>query len=185
VAGWREWAKLTNELKPDENGRIPHEAFNAFCETFIANSVNLIPVRVGKGGTVEVLLIWREDKYYLGWHFPGKILLPTQTTNGTLDATVEHELGPGAKVEILGSIGTFDIMKGERPGQNPRGQEVSQVFVGLVRSLPDESPDGEAWEWFPFDSLPGNVISEQVPHLEEADKWVRKHPELLEDPLFN
>jgi len=181
--GWGLWANLTRRIGP---GRIPQKAFDAFCGAFVTNSVNLIPIGVDGFGEAEVLLIWREDEYCHGWHFPGKILLPGQTSEGTLDETIETELGPDAKVEILSLLGVFDIMKGTGVGESPRGQEVSQVYIGLVRFVEDIAPDDGEWEWFPLDDLSRDLIDEQRPHLEAARVWVRNNQARLqeEDPIF-
>jgi len=54
---WKQWADLTRRIQ-FINGKIPLEAFYAFCEVFISPVVEIAPYRI-INGTVEILLIYR------------------------------------------------------------------------------------------------------------------------------
>lgn len=85
--------------------------FEAWCENFITN-----PLELGVLKDDKILMIYRKDKYYDGWHIPGSVLTPGSRVNEVLDRLIKREVGTlVTKPEFVNWV---EIMKSE----NPRGQ---------------------------------------------------------------
>ena len=83
---------LLKKVKPTSKG-VPEEVFEGLIHLvpFIALEI----VVVNKKG--EMLLTWRDDKYWRGWHFPGGLLRYRETFKKRLNETVKRELGTSLK----------------------------------------------------------------------------------------
>lgn len=149
---WTEWTKLTKRIKYID-GKIPEEAFYAFCESFVSAVIDLVPYQI-KNGELEILLIYRKDRYYDGFHIPGSVIVPGKTSKETLNSVIDVELGKASLVSKIDFVDIVDSMKGEGSDLDKRGQDLKLLYVCRV--------DGEVTEgeWFTKNNLPKNIIPE-------------------------
>jgi hypothetical protein len=149
---WAQWTNLTKRIKFID-GKIPIDAFYAFCEAFISPVIDMAPYRyVDK--KIEILLIYRKDKYYDGFHLPGSVITPGKTSKETLESVIKNELGNNVKVNKTHFIKIMDTMKGQGIGLDTRGQDLKLLYACEVGG---EVLDGE---WFKKNNLPDNIIPE-------------------------
>src|SRR5689334_22807761 len=104
---WSKWTDLTQKIR-FENGRIPLEAFYAWSEYLYAVTVELIPFRI-IDGELEMLLIYRKDKYYDGYHNPGAVIPPGESIDTKLQKLIKEELGNDAVVKKLEFVKHFEL----------------------------------------------------------------------------
>lgn len=163
---WTEWTKLTKRIKFID-GKIPEEAFYAFCEAFVTAVIDLIPYR-RLNNEVEILLIYRKDKYYDGFHIPGSVIVPGKTSKETLNSVIDVELGKDSLVSKIDFVGIIDSMKGEGLDLDKRGQDLKLLYVCKV--------DGEVMEgeWFTKNNLPKNIIPEHQKVAREIFDFINK-----------
>jgi len=162
---WKKWADLTRRIR-FVNGKIPIEAFYAFCESFISPTVDVIPYRI-RNNEIEILLIYRKDKYYDGFHLPGSIIVPGRTSKETLEFVISNELGESAKVSKKNFISVSDIMKGAGVGLDNRGQNLTLLYACEI--------DGEVLEgkWSTQENLPKNIIPEHQLVVKRSFDWIK------------
>jgi hypothetical protein len=149
---WHQWTELTKRIQFID-GRIPLEAFYAYCESFITPVIDLVPYRI-TNNVLEILLIYRKDKYYNGFHVPGSVITPRKTSKETLQYIIENELGHKASIERTFFIKVVDTMKGKGVGLDERGQDLKLLYACEVMG---EAIEGE---WFSKNNLPKNIIPE-------------------------
>lgn len=164
---WAAWTKLTKRIRFID-GKIPMEAFYAFCETFISPVVDIAPYRL-INDEVEILLIYRKDKYYDGFHLPGSVIVPGKTSKETLDSVIHNELGDKANIGKIHFIRVIDTMKGTGVGLDERGQDLKLLYACEIRG---ETLDGE---WFVKNKLPKNIIPEHQQVVLEAFDWLKNN----------
>lgn len=105
---------------------VSHEVFNTLCGTIITNPIELAVLRQTENET-DVLMIERHDKFFDGWHIPGTVVCPGDTEESALKRLIEKEVG--ATVSRPRFIDRMHFPKGTGEGENPRGQEISLLFV--------------------------------------------------------
>ena len=71
---------------------VTPEVFDALCVNFVTSPIELAVIRRGEKEQ-EVLMIYREDKFFNGWHIPGSVILPGRTIELVLSALVRREVG--------------------------------------------------------------------------------------------
>lgn len=76
---------MTNSRSKD----LPQTVFDRL--TKLVPFVALEIVVVNKAG--KILLTWRDDKYWRGWHFPGGLLRFRESFEQRLQETAQRELG--------------------------------------------------------------------------------------------
>jgi ADP-ribose pyrophosphatase YjhB (NUDIX family) len=130
----------------------PQDLFHALCAATITCPVEIIPLtRAGK-----VLLTRRppHDPWFANlWHTPGTIQLPGDTISGAIARVIRDELN-NVHCSAPEYLGYGDIMKGDGPDENPRGQERPLLFVIWVEE-DDYLGDGS---FFSLDSLPEEIL---------------------------
>lgn len=122
--------------KPHEG--LPQPIFDALCDVVPFVACELI-VKNKKG----ILLTWREDKWWKGWHFPGGLLRYRENFDERIQKVAWDELG----VNITGYKFLFPI----NYSQGVRGHCVSLVFLCETNVA---SKSGKF-----FKKMPKNIIS--------------------------
>ena len=79
--------ELTGIARPKQD--VPQLIFDALTTFMPMVAVEIVVVN--RRG--EMLLIWREDRYWHGWHFPGGLLRFGESFEERLQKTAQHELG--------------------------------------------------------------------------------------------
>lgn len=141
-------AVLLRKIEDPHSG-LPQPVFDALCDVipFIACEL----VVMNKKG--ELLLTWREDQWWRGWHFPGGLMRYRETFDERINKMAMAEIGIHVKkYEFLFPI-NYD--------KSPRGPGVSLVFL----SREESSKEGQF-----FSAMPEDIIFE---HREVWEK-VRK-----------
>jgi 8-oxo-dGTP diphosphatase len=99
----------------------------------------------------EILLVQRRDEPYRGmWALPGGFM----EMDESLDETARRELREETGI-MAGELLRFDTY--DRPGRDPRGRTITQVFVLVWKEsmgLPAAGSDASALLWFGLESLP-------------------------------
>lgn len=93
----------------------------------------------------EILLTYRRDEFWQGWHFPGGLMRYNDTFEKRLKETVKRELGAGLKSHRF----LFPINY-RYPKNNPRGHAVSLVFLCQLK---DKPKDGKFFAKMPKDII--------------------------------
>lgn len=123
--------------KPHEG--LPRPIFSAMTKIvpFIACEL----VVVGKKG---ILLTWRADKWWKGWHFPGGLLRYKEGFEERIQKVAYEELG--IHIDSIKFLFPMNYTEG------PRGHDISLVFLCTTSMTPT---DGEF-----FKTMPKNIIEE-------------------------
>jgi ADP-ribose pyrophosphatase YjhB (NUDIX family) len=163
-AEWGLWAALTRRIE-FVSGRIPQEAFFAFCGSFISAPIEVAILNANDSR--QLLLTHRRDPYFNGWHLPGKVLVPGKTAEETLSELIDDEIGVSAQVDIIESLGTIDIMKGDEQNESPRGQERKTLYIGFAHG---ELTRGR---WFDLYGLPQSILPQHTSAIALIRKWAQ------------
>lgn len=152
----KEIKQLVSLLKKIENPHegLPQPVFDALvklvpfaaCELIIANNKK------------EILLAWRDDKYWKGWHFPGGLLRFGESFDERIQKTAWNELG----INIEKSKFLFPV----NYVGSARGHGVSLIFLCFTQMIPK---DGKF-----FKKMPRNIISEHRELWEKLSKKINK-----------
>ena len=144
----------------ERDGRVPPEVFDAICEYLITTPIELAVLKLG-GNDSEILMVYREDKYFTGWHMPGSVVLPGRTAEGIFPVLLRRELGlEFARLRNKPKfVISMDVMKGSGPDQCNRGQEVNRLYTLWLEEAEAEliQPDDHR-RFFPLNRIPDDVL---------------------------
>jgi ADP-ribose pyrophosphatase YjhB (NUDIX family) len=134
--------KLIGKIEHPELG-LPQGVFDPLCKIVPFVGPELVVVNNKK----EILLIYRDDGFWKGWHFPGGLLRFNETMDQRLKAVAKKELG----VTIKKSEFLFhnDYIK------NPRGHDVSLMYLCAIKGEPK---NGKFFKQMPKDIIPQHKI---------------------------
>lgn len=164
---WDNWTDITKRIE-FTNGKIPKEAFFAWCESFYTVPIEFMGVRF-VDNEPEILLIYRKDEYYDGYHTPGAVLTPGKKIKDMLDSLIKVELGENIEIKNIQFVKHFETFKGSGVGENLRGHEIKMVFSGIIKGEPKDG------EWFKKENLPENIIPEFKFIIPEILNWAKKN----------
>ncbi len=118
--------KLAQELAAYANpkGDLPFEIFLAISKMVVFTACEIVVVNEKK----EILLCWRNDRWWTGWHFPGGLLRFGEKFEQRLKKTAVAELG----VKLLSSKFLFPV----NYPVSKRGQDVGLIFLCKVSGQP-------------------------------------------------
>jgi len=136
------------------------EIFDAWCGACITIPIELSVLRRNTDGEHEVLMIHREDKFFNGWHIPGTVMLPGDTEEKALMRLIERE------VRAETSKPCFIDRNHVEKKENPRGQEVSLLFVCFLKGL----YTGRG-KFFSLLSPPEDTLVHHKHILERISRW--------------
>ncbi len=124
--------------KPHEG--LPKAVFQALCKVVPFAACELAIVNSKK----EILLVWRDDKFWRGWHFPGGLIRFRESFEARIEKNAWEELG--AKIETLQFLFPMNYP------QSKRGHNVALVFLCRTEMKPKKG------RW--FKTMPKNIIEE-------------------------
>lgn len=143
--------KLLTKLRPVP--QIPAELFILLMSKNVPVTTELALINDKK-----VLLTYRSDSYYKGWHFPGRYMAPGETFKEACSNTASQEAG--LRVKKVKLIATLNLKK------NKRFHCISLFFLCHA--------SGKAKEGSWFAACPRNIIPEHkelwsifAPHLKK------------------
>lgn len=143
-------ARQLTELLYKMKFPVPEEVFCALCENLIMCSTELAVLRRGERG-LEILLTYRNDRYFKGWHITGTILLPGDTFESGANRVIKTEVKQ--KVTTPEFIDHFMAHKGTGDHEYMRGQ----VFAHLFKCFLKEEYKGKG-TFFPLDQIPEDTL---------------------------
>ncbi len=130
--------RIIGKIKHPEKG-LQQEVFDALtpvtthvaCEMVVANQRD------------EILLTYRRDSFWQGWHFPGGLLRFKESFFNRLKITAREELG----VKLLSAKFLFPL----NYIHSARGHDASYVFLCKIQ---DKPKDGKWFKKIPKDIIP-------------------------------
>lgn len=84
----RTLVKLLGKLEHPERG-LPQEVFDALVRVVPFIACELVVISPQE----ELLLVWRDDQYWKGWHFPGGLLRYRECWEERIQSVAQQELG--------------------------------------------------------------------------------------------
>jgi len=148
----KEQKQLVTLLEKIENPQqgLPQSVFDALVKIVPFISCELIIVN--KKG---ILLTWREDKWWKGWHIPGGLLRYKESLDNRIKEVADKELG--IKIKKYRFLFNMNYM------EDSRGHSVSFVFLCST----DETPrDGQF-----FKKMPEDIIIEHIEMWNKLKKY--------------
>lgn len=113
----------------------------------------------------EVLLTWRKDRFYDGWHVPGGIIRFKEFAADRIRAVARAELG----VEVEADDKPLLIHEKHAKDRDVRGHFIALLYRTRLRSQPDpalrctdlEAPQHGQWAWhrsYPERMIPQHAV---------------------------
>lgn len=131
--------RIIGKIKSPEKG-LKQEVFDALCPVTTHVACELVIMNRAR----EVLLTWRKDGLWQGWHFSGGLLRFKESFFNRLKITARQELG----VKLLSAKFLFPL----NYTNSARGHDVSYVFLCRIKGKPKDG------KW--FKAMPKNIIFE-------------------------
>jgi colanic acid biosynthesis protein WcaH len=148
---------VLEENIPDKTVGLPEEIFY-----FISRITPLVNVDLLiKDSKENVLLAWRDDVYYHGWHIPGGIVRFKETLERRIQKTAQDEIG----ISLSFNPKPLTIEQGISPEFNNRGHFISILYScsipdGFVLNADGKKPGETGYlKW--FNDCPEDFIKEQ------------------------
>ncbi len=130
---------IISKIKNPERG-IEQEVFDILCKIITHLACELIVINRRK----EILLTFRQDKIWQGWHFPGGLLRYREAFKSRLEQV--------AKLELQTKLKTAKFLFPINYVKSQRGHDVSLVFLCELKGEP------KTGQW--FKQMPKNIIPE-------------------------
>lgn len=128
-------------MLPQAPNRVWGPVFMPLMTRIVPSSVEVVLIRDG-----AVLLTYREDQFFVGWHTPGGYIGPREKTFEEVAKRIAtNEIGCSVSAVIQEPIATF--LKSD----NPRFTDVANLILCRVESEPKE---GRWFKEIPPDLLP-------------------------------
>ncbi|MBI2670086.1 MAG: NUDIX hydrolase [Candidatus Yanofskybacteria bacterium] len=134
-------AELLQHLPPIHKG-IWGPVFVPLTRLLVRTNVDLAIINEGR-----ILLTWRDDKYFKGWHFPGGCLGPGESLDEAAQRIADAELG--IKVRVVRKIDCFN---------NPDNHRSHDSAYFMLCEIINAKPTCGKW----FNSCPKELISCQI-----------------------
>lgn len=150
---------------------IPKELFHAIASGLKTTPVEMVPVT----GDNRVLMNYRKDSEFTGWHFPGTVIMRNTDSKQEAIKRLRSELKKvGVEISHTIEIGTSDVTKGNGPGENPTRGELAIHFIAFIDNEPDltKSP---LWKLFPINDLPKGTLSHHLGIRDDAQEWLAQN----------
>lgn len=141
VLNKKELKRLSSLLKKINN---PHKGLSRPVFDALLNIVPFVACELVVINKKGILLTWRNDKWWKGWHFPGGLMRYGENFDERIQKTAQNELG----VNITG----YKFLFIKNYNQGVRGHTVSLFFLCKSDMKPK---DGKF-----FKKMPKNIIKE-------------------------
>ena len=155
-------AHLIEEIE-EPDGRIDSRIFRAILPKFPSIPIELMVLDEDD----KVLMIYRKDIEYDGFHIPGTVLRNNETVPQAVDRLFKSEVISGTFTSVE-NVGMTEISKGTKPGDNPTRHEVSLLYLAHIKA---GSYKGDG-TFFPIDDLPENTLSHHVVLIDKFKNYL-------------
>lgn len=146
------FAKIAKKIKNPKAG-LPQGVFDAISQIVPFPACEIVVINQKK----EILLTWREDKWWKGWHIPGGLMRFGETFKERLEKTAKNELGVGIK--------SFKFLFVESYDTELRGHSVACVFLCKLK--------GNAKQGKFFKQMPKDIVKQHVVVWKKINKFIR------------
>ena len=154
--------ELLEELAKDPQGFVPDEAWMPTQKAFSLPYVELAVIRRASSDKIQILLKYRSDKDWQGWHLPGGVWRTRQTLEECIVALSARELGEGTRLNLL-EKGAW-----EKWHDHPYGHPISHVAIcrsGIITET-------EQLKWFA--TVPDEMIHDGGHHKRFIESAIRQ-----------
>lgn len=138
---------------------MPKEVFYALLRCTVSVPIELAVID-DKG---YVLMFYRKDEEYDGYHMPGTVLRDNEDVSNALRRLLASEL-VGANISAPQNIGWIEIPRGSGHGENPTRHEISLIFLARLHG----EYQGKGGEFFPIHKLPKNTLPHHVTLIQQV-----------------
>ena len=135
---------------PDASSGLGEHLFHAISRLTPMVNVDLLVQKTFQGKR-HTLLSWREDDFYIGWHFPGGIVRFKEKLLDRIIKVSEDELSS----EVIRSEGPLAINEITNPERDVRGHFISFLYSVELSRYPqiqvsdsDETLLKDTFRWF-------------------------------------
>lgn len=149
--GQEKLTRFLDRLRPGRWGKafIPLKKMGVHC------AIELVVIRNGK-----VLLTWRDDKFFTGWHTPGTYLEQGETWQDAAQRCADREIK--ARVDVIRVLDAHN---------HPDSPRFHDVCILLLCGMVGEPQTGQWFSEMPPDLIP--VHQKYWPAIESALKRSR------------
>ena len=149
----KQFSSLVKKIDKPHEG-LPQPVFDALLEIVPFVACELIVANKEKG----LLLTWRNDKWFRGWHFPGGLLRFRESFEERIQAVAWKELGV--------NISKFKLLYPKDCSQGARGHCVSLVFECETAMTPKKGKF--------FKKMPKNIVEAHKEFWSKAEYLIKK-----------
>ncbi len=145
--------KLVSLIKKIDSKEIRGEIWHEFIKKFVTVSIEMC-VFDNKN---RLLLVYRKDEEFDGYHIPGSVINFWETVEEAKDRLIKNEITEplNLKIKNLESIGWVDIYKDFWFNKSDSRHPISLLFIAKT----DDVFDGvEGAGFFEIDDLPENTL---------------------------
>lgn len=127
---------------------IPKDVFQALVNKTVSVPIELAVLNK----TDRILMFYRKDEEYDGYHIPGTVVRDDETVKEAVQR-LQSEVVGGA-TNLVRNIGWTEIPKGSGAGENPTRHEISLLWMARIEG--EYRGNGD---FFSLDHLPQNTLS--------------------------
>jgi|SRR3989344_2299849 len=138
---------------------VSEELFQSIMSSFVSVPIELAVFNDKN----QILLIYREDKEYNGFHIPGTVLRNNEKVEDALNRLRNTEIR-GLKISEPRPIGWVEINKGFGEGENKSRHEISLPHYCRLT----EQNSAVEYNFFELNKLPENIL----PHHKKLIKEI-------------
>lgn len=116
-------AKISGRIKNPKKG-LPQGLFEVLCKLVVFPATEVVVINDKQ----EILLTWRDDKWWKGWHIPGGLIRFGESFEQRLKQVVKNEL----KTELK----SFKFLFAENYALEKRGHTIGNFFLCELKGKP-------------------------------------------------
>lgn len=159
-----EQKQLVNLLRKLDPGYYPIEIFWEFCRLNKLTSIEILPFVMRDGKPYKILLTNRgeKDRFWKNmYHYTGCVVRANDTLEDSIKRVLNDEL---SSVKLVSSPKFLFVNFSDN---NPRGKSLGLIYYMEVEEY------SKVGEFFDIDSLPENIVTEQINVIKKAVELVQ------------
>lgn len=159
---------LADLLRRARNTQIKGEVWHALVTKFPTVPIELIVL----DDQSRVLLVYRDDAEFKGWHHPGAVWNDWETIPERRQRLVESEIIKGAGIQVTDpvSIGWMGVYRGN--GTDESQTRLACALIHISCLIGEFSPK-EGYGFFSLDNLPENTLRHHRYMLRRVQKYLK------------